>query len=74
MQPPVQSCLPTLEDLACGNTTGLQPQTITKAQLDTARPLQQVKGSSTRRAVASRLSYSISASRPAKTLLESLQR
>ncbi len=43
MQPPVQSCLPSLEDLACGNTTGLRPQAVTKAQLDIARPLQQVK-------------------------------
>ena len=43
MQPPIQGCLPSLEDLACGNTTGLRPQAITKAQLDTARPLHQVK-------------------------------
>lgn len=43
IQPPVQACLPSLEDLACGNTRGLRPDTITKAQLDTARPLQQVK-------------------------------
>ncbi|CAL5218766.1 g485 [Coccomyxa viridis] len=42
MQPPIQGCLPSLEDLACGNTTGLRPQAITKAQLDTARPLHQV--------------------------------
>ena len=42
MQPPVQSQLPSLEELACGNTAGLRPQTINKTQLDAARPLQQV--------------------------------
>ena len=43
MQPPVQGCLPTLEELGCGNATGLRPQAITRAQLNIARPLQQVK-------------------------------
>lgn len=42
MQPPVQSRLPSLEDLTCGNTVGLKPQAITRAQLDAARSLQQV--------------------------------
>lgn len=42
MQPPKQSWLPSLEDLTCGNAAGVRPQTITKAQLDAARPLQQV--------------------------------
>ena len=44
MQPPQQSWLPSLEDLTCGNAAGVRPQTITKAQLDAARPLQQVSG------------------------------
>ena len=42
MQPPVLSQLPSLEELACGNTAGLRPQTINKTLLDAARPLQQV--------------------------------
>ena len=46
MQAPVQSRLPSLEDLTCGNTAGVRPQTITRAQLIIARPLQQVHPSS----------------------------
>ena len=42
MQAPVQSRLPSLEDLTCGNTAGVRPKAITRAQLMTARPLQQV--------------------------------
>lgn len=42
MQPPRQRQLPSLEDLTCGNAAGVRPQNITKAQLDAARPLQQV--------------------------------
>ena len=46
MQAPVQSRLPSLEDLTCGNTTGIRPRAITRAQLMTAKPLQQVHSSS----------------------------
>lgn len=45
MQAPVQSRLPSLEDLTCGNTTGVRPKAITRAQLMTATPLQQVHSS-----------------------------
>ena len=45
MQAPVQSRLPSLEDLTCGNTAGVRPKAITRAQLMTARPLQQVLSS-----------------------------
>ena len=45
MQAPVQSRLPSLEDLTCGNTAGVRPKAITRAQLMTAQPLQQVHSS-----------------------------
>ena len=41
----MQSRLPSLEDLTCGNTAGIRPKAITRAQLMTARPLQQVLSS-----------------------------